>query len=170
MSPRWGGHHGRRERLFEKGELKYLFLDILREKPRHGYDLIRAVDERSEGRYTASPGAVYPILQMMEDQGYVVATQADGRKTYAVTPAGEAFLDENQATVEEVRRRMAGPGPGHHGPEDWIAAAHELARFGQLLGRGRHLRHLRPDAARRIAAILARARQEIEGILQEELD
>lgn len=169
MAPRWGGP-GRRERLFEKGELKYLFLDLLREKPRHGYDLIRAVEERSEGRYQASPGAVYPILQLMEDQGYVEATQQDGRKTYAVTPAGEAFLDANHATVEEVRRRMAGGGPGRHGPEDWVAAAHELARFGHLFGRGRHMRHLRPDAARRIFTILARARQEIEAILEEELD
>ncbi|MDB5102027.1 MAG: transcriptional regulator, PadR family [Cyanobacteria bacterium RYN_339] len=166
--PRWGGP-GRRERLFEKGELKYLFLDILRDKPRHGYDLIRAVDELSEGRYTASPGAVYPILQMMEDQGYVAASHADGRKTYAVTPAGEAFLDENRATVEEVRRRMRG-GHDHHGPEDWVAAAHELARFGHIFGRGRPFKHLRPEAARRVAAILARARGEIEAILASELD
>jgi DNA-binding PadR family transcriptional regulator len=166
--PRWGGH-GRRERLFEKGELKYLFLDILREKPRHGYDLIRAVEERSEGRYQASPGAVYPILQLMEDQGYVSATQADGRKTYAVTPEGEAFLDANQATVAEVRRRMQG-GSDHHGPDNWVAAAHELGRFGHLFGRGRQLRHLRPEAARRIMKILAQARQEIEAILEEELD
>jgi DNA-binding PadR family transcriptional regulator len=170
----WGppppfGRRGGRERLFEKGELKYLFLDLLREKPRHGYDLIRAIEERSGGRYQASPGAVYPILQMLEDLGYVAASTQDGRKTYAVTDAGQAFLDENAEAVEEVRRRVkAAWGGGDR--EDWHAIAQEMGEFAHLFGRGRPKRRIPPDAMRRILDVIRRARGEIEAILDEAED
>lgn len=174
--PGWG-RGPRRERTFERGELKYLFLDLLREKPRHGYDLMRAIEERSGGRYSASPGAVYPILQMLEDLGHVSVLQADGRKTYSLTPAGEAFLDENAETVAEIWRRTheTWHGPGHGGrgdghewrksAEDWHHVWHELGSFRTLMAhKGRRLT---PDALTRIVAVLNRARLDIEAILEE---
>jgi DNA-binding PadR family transcriptional regulator len=154
--------------MFEKGELKYLFLDLLREKPRHGYDLIRAIEERSGGRYAASPGAVYPILQMLEDQGYVEAERADGRKTYRITPAGEAFLQENAATVEEIHRRIAGAWDHHGLHGEWAGMLHELAHCGRVFGRLQKVRHMRPETTRKVLAILERARRELEQVLEEE--
>lgn len=159
----WG--RGRRERLFEKGDLKYLFLDLLRETPRHGYDLMRAIEERSGGRYQASPGAVYPILQMLEDQGLVTARTTDGRKTYAITPEGERFLQDNADSVRQVWQRAEGAWDAH-GPQDWHRLGHELGAFGHLFGRARAER-LTPDKLARIFAILARARAEVESILDE---
>ncbi len=94
----FGRRRASSERMFGKGDLKYVFLDLLAERPRHGYDLIRALEERFSGRYTASPGTVYPILQLLEDMGHVTGAECDGRKVYTVTPAGEAFLAERRGT------------------------------------------------------------------------
>ena len=165
--PRWNWH-GPREVRFERGELKYLFLDLLAERPRHGYDLIRAIEERSGGAYGASPGAVYPTLQLLEDLGLVEATHADGRKTYTVTDAGRAYLAEHAVTVAEVRRRLTGEGGDCGGHEAWHALAREVAAFGQLLGHQRWRRRgLAPEAITRLVEILARARREIETVLDE---
>src|SRR5262245_1912732 len=78
----WGGPEGRGERMFEKGEFKYLILDLLQQQPAHGYELIRRLEERSGGHYAPSPGLVYPTLQMLEDMGCVAVTQESGRKVY----------------------------------------------------------------------------------------
>src|SRR5918998_2066865 len=105
----WG--RGRSERLFDRGDLKFIILDLLREQPRHGYDIIRALEERFHGMYSPSPGTVYPTLQLLEDQGYVTSSQQDGKKVYTVTEAGRAFLAERQETLDAIRARTeAGPG------------------------------------------------------------
>jgi DNA-binding PadR family transcriptional regulator len=103
----WGGPGGRRRApVFESGELKFIILRLLREKPRHGYDVIKALEERMWGCYTPSAGAVYPTLQMLEDQGYVRAAETDGKKVYHITPEGERFLDENRHTLDDIFERL----------------------------------------------------------------
>lgn len=152
----------RRERLFEKGDLKYVFLDLLRERPRHGYDLIRALEERFEGRYTTSPGTVYPILQMLEDMGYVTVQSADGRKVYTVTDTGQRFLDDKEAQVKEIWSRARGQcGMGGNWGE-LIEAWRDIA---YLLGRHRRLT---ANQTERIRTILAQARRDIAAALDEE--
>ena len=69
-----------RRQMFERGDLKYVILEQLKDKPAHGYELIKALEERFGGFYAPSPGAVYPTLQMLEDMGYVSSVQQDGRK------------------------------------------------------------------------------------------
>src|SRR3712207_5975654 len=71
---RWRGF-GRGERLFDRGDLKYVILDLLRARPRHGYDIIRALEDRFRGLYSPSPGSVYPTLQLLEDQGLVSSSR-----------------------------------------------------------------------------------------------
>ncbi len=89
----WGHGFGpRRGRVFEKGDLKYVILDLLKDKPSHGYEVIRALEERSRGFYSPSPGSVYPTLQLLEDLGYVSATQRDGKKVYEITDEGRQAL------------------------------------------------------------------------------
>ncbi|HEU4648798.1 MAG TPA: PadR family transcriptional regulator [Gemmatimonadales bacterium] len=105
----WGpGPRGRRRRgqMFESGEVKFVILRLLREKPRHGYDIIKALEERMGGHYSPSPGTVYPTLQLLEDQGLVRAVETDGRKVYHITPEGERFLDEHRDVIDDIFGRV----------------------------------------------------------------
>ncbi len=70
-----------RENRFERGDIKYVILDLLRERPSYGYEIIRALEERFGGLYTPSAGTVYPTLQMLEEMGYVTSSQSEGEKT-----------------------------------------------------------------------------------------
>src|ERR671936_2095636 len=94
-----------RGRVFERGDLKYVILELLAEQPRHGYDVIRALEDRFRGLYSPSPGSVYPVLQLLEDQGLVRGQEQDGRRIYAVTDAGRAFLAERAERTEQIRAR-----------------------------------------------------------------
>jgi DNA-binding PadR family transcriptional regulator len=99
-------HRGRRRHMFESGEVKFVILRLLREKPMHGYEVIKALEERLAGCYTPSAGTVYPTLQLLEDQGYVRSQEQDGKKVYHITPEGEKFLDENKSTLEDIFDRV----------------------------------------------------------------
>ncbi len=101
-----GSRHRKRRPMFESGEVKFVILRLLREKPMHGYEVIKALEERLGGCYTPSAGTVYPTLQLLEDQGYVRAQEQDGKKVYHITPEGEAFLDENRSTIEDIFDRV----------------------------------------------------------------
>ena len=89
---RWWGHgpgpkgSRRRNQMFESGEVKFVILRLLKEKPRHGYEVIKALEEKLAGYYTPSAGTVYPTLQLLEDEGYVRSVDTDGKKVYHVTP------------------------------------------------------------------------------------
>src|SRR5215216_821852 len=96
----------RRSQMFESGEIKFVILRLLKEKPRHGYEVIKALEERMAGCYTPSPGTVYPTLQMLEDQGYVRGVEADGKKVYEVTPEGLKYLDEHRDLLDEIVDRV----------------------------------------------------------------
>lgn len=95
-----------RWRIFDRGDLKYMILELLRDRPMHGYEVMRALEETSGGAYTASPGSVYPTLQSLEDDGYVSSEESDGRKVYTITEEGRAFLDTNQDRVEQILHRI----------------------------------------------------------------
>ena len=97
---------GFRWRIFDRGDLKYMILELLRETPMHGYEVMRALEETSGGAYTASPGSVYPALQSLEDDGYVRSEEADGRKVYTITDEGLRFLELNQDRVQRILRRI----------------------------------------------------------------
>lgn len=104
---RGSGNWGRRRRqMFESGEVKFVILRLLREKPRHGYDIIKALEERLGGCYTPSAGTVYPTLQLLVDQGYVRSEEQDGKKVYHITPEGEQFLDDNRDTLDDIFDRV----------------------------------------------------------------
>src|SRR5688572_27166203 len=108
----WGGrgrqHRGRMGRVFEQGDLKYVILRLLKEKPRHGYEIIKELEDRFGGAYSPSPGTVYPTLTMLEDLGYAkVAPDEGGRKIYQITPEGSAYLAEHSTTVDSIFDRIA---------------------------------------------------------------
>jgi len=101
-----GGSKRRRKQMFESGEVKFVILRLLKEKPRHGYDIIKELEDRFAGCYTPSAGTVYPTLQLLEDQGYVRAEEADGKKVYHITEAGERFLEQNSDLLDDIFERV----------------------------------------------------------------
>jgi DNA-binding PadR family transcriptional regulator len=106
------GEHSRRHRwrkqIFESGEVKYVILRLLKEKPRHGYEVIKALEEKMGGWYTPSAGTIYPTLQLLEDQGYVRAVETEGKRVYHITPEGEAFLEEHRDVIDDIFERVRG--------------------------------------------------------------
>src|SRR5262245_8634278 len=102
----WARGRGRRNQMFESGEVKYVILRLLKEKPRHGYEIMRALEEKMAGCYTPSAGTVYPTLQLLEDQGYIRAVETEGKKVYHVTPAGEKFLNEHRDTLNDIFEKV----------------------------------------------------------------
>lgn len=98
---------------WERGDLKLVILDLLANKPRHGYDIIQELEKAFHGFYSPSPGSVYPILQLLEDQGLVTSDQQTGKKVYSITGAGKAFLKEHAKEVADVTSRMGVPWEEH---------------------------------------------------------
>ncbi len=111
----WGGPpprarhwRGRAARLFEQGDLKYVILRLLEEKPRHGYEIIKELESRFGGSYAPSPGTVYPTLTMLEDMGYArVIPEEGGKKIYEITDDGRKHLAEHSSTVNDIFERIA---------------------------------------------------------------
>jgi DNA-binding PadR family transcriptional regulator len=110
----WGrgrGRRGRGRRMFDSGELRLVLLRLIADQPRHGYDLIRAIEEMTHGDYAPSPGIVYPTLTLLQDMG-LIEEQAGGgaRKAFAATAEGEAHLAERKEEVDALIARLTGLG------------------------------------------------------------
>jgi DNA-binding PadR family transcriptional regulator len=174
---RWGGGFGpgfdfdffgpgRGERFFGRGDLKVVILELLKDQPRHGYDIIRALEERMRGRYRPSPGSVYPTLQMLEDLGYVSSTQHEGKKIYTITDEGRRYLAEQQPTVDDIRSRITAGWDAAQRPEvsDLMHEVQQLARA--LFRNGTRSLH-EPDRLKRLRDIVAHARAEVEAFENE---
>ena len=153
--------HGR---MFEKGDFKYVILDILKEKPSHGYEIIHALGDRFYGFYTPSAGTVYPTLQMLEDMGYVKSLEQDGKRTYTITDEGLKFLDEREPTMDKIKEHMRGWWWAEN-RDEIKEMGHELGRIGHLLGHKAH----RMDRKKlvRIREIITHACNEIEAVLEQ---
>jgi DNA-binding PadR family transcriptional regulator len=160
------GHGPRRGRMFEKGDLKYVILDLLEDEPSHGYEIIRKLEERSRGFYSPSPGSVYPTLQLLEDMEYVSATQRDGKKVYAITEEGRKFLGENQRSVKDIWGRFGGswdPGVASELHE----IRHDLMDLGKLFGQQMREGRVDQEKLARIRPVISAAAKEIEDILRD---
>jgi DNA-binding PadR family transcriptional regulator len=104
-----GRHWGRGRgggRPFDHGELKLVVLVMVAERPRHGYEIIKEIEDRFGGSYTPSPGVVYPTLTMLEELGYATVEEMGGKKRYTVTDAGREYLTENQVAANAAMGRM----------------------------------------------------------------
>ena len=156
-------------RMFQKGDFKYLVLDLLKDKPRYGYEIIRELEERFHGFYSPSPGAVYPTLQYLEDTGHVTSREQDGKRIYTITAEGLKFLETEAKTVEDVFERMR-HGWGHWWNSDlrdqFREVMGEIADLGRLVAR--RARGMNRDKMRRIGEVLKKAYAEVEKIISEE--
>jgi DNA-binding PadR family transcriptional regulator len=171
-----GGFGGRGDfagRKFGSEDLQLMLLDLLAEAPRHGYELIKALEQRSGGVYTPSPGMVYPALTYLEELGQATVEAEGNRKRYSLSDQGRAYLEENRERLDlikarmnlfakkmdMVRRALSGESADEHG-SPWLAELIEARRAVKraLMQHG--------DASeaeqKRIAAILRHAAHEIE--------
>ena len=158
------GRRGRSRRMFESGQLRLVLLKLISEESRHGYDLIRAIEELTGGRYAPSPGVVYPTLTLLQDMGLVEEAADEGaRKPFQITKAGTAHLEENADEVDELMERLrdlapregsaAGPAIGRAVKNLMTALKHRVGRDG-----------FNDDLLHEVAAILDEAAQRIERV------
>ena len=113
MSGHFRGGTFRGSRFFGHGDLKLVILSLLEERPRHGYDIIKAIEERSGGMYQPSAGTVYPTLTLLEEMGFARSVPDDGgKRVYEITESGRQHLTENRHTVNDIFSRIARTGAG----------------------------------------------------------
>lgn len=146
---------GRGPKMFDAGAMRYVVLQLIAEKPRHGYEIIKEIEQRAGGAYAPSPGAIYPLLSMLLDLGHVSAALDGNKKLHSITPEGLAFLDENRQLVDAVLARMGQP---QEGGGDFRQLMHDLKAV--VIDR---VRVGTPSAARldAVRAILRRAAADI---------
>jgi DNA-binding PadR family transcriptional regulator len=160
------GPEGRRRgrRPFDYGDLRLIVLGMIAEAPRHGYEIMKAIEARMGGGYSPSPGVIYPTLSWLEDMGYAASEATGGRRSYRLTPEGEAFLVANREAVEALDARMGAPRHQHdhhrhERPEPVVEAMGALrqalrARFAHGL--------VDPAEAEGIAAAIRAVAQQVE--------
>jgi DNA-binding PadR family transcriptional regulator len=139
----FGGHRGRHRegrfaRFLEHGDLRFVVLALIAEQPAHGYELIKALEDRTGGAYRPSPGVIYPLLSMLEDEGFIRPVAPDAsRKAYEITEEGKVALEQNRAGVDEVfgRMDMASRGSRRAGPRLTRAMTNFHMALGQRMRR-----------------------------------
>ena len=155
--------HGQRA---ERGEVRYLILDALSDKTRHGYDIIREIATRSEEVYSPSTGVVYPTLHMLEKSGFVRAYEENGTKLFCITDEGRQELEKNRKEVEDAYARLCGHMPVLRG-EDFKAIGKQVDRILKSLKKAFQRGQMAPDKVGTICASLEEAAGRIEKILKD---
>ena len=119
-----GRPEGRRgRRLFDYGALRLIVLAMIAERPCHGYEIMRAIEDRTGGGYSPSPGVIYPTLSWLEDMGYVRSDSDGGRRCYRILPPGAAFLEANRPALSEIEARAGSWRGARTGVPEAVAAA-----------------------------------------------
>lgn len=159
-----GGPFGFRARFFESGEVRIALLSLLKDGPKHGYELMKELEARSGGMYRASPGTVYPNLQLLEDEGLIKAeVPEDGKRVFKITPAGLAELEKEKDAADRVWNRASAW-------DDWSDAASpgaiEVMGPAMRLARAAFGKAGKGDAKQieRIRQILTNAAEEVEKV------
>lgn len=126
-------------RFFAHGDLRLVILRLIADKPRHGYEIIKEIEERVAGVYSPSPGVIYPTLTLLEELGYVAVSPGEGaRKLHEITDSGRAFLAANGPAVEALFARMEQVSAARgDGPSPQILRAMENLRLALRLRLGR---------------------------------
>src|SRR2546421_1228470 len=161
------GPGGDGPRFFGRGDVKFALLELLQERPMHGYEMMKALEEKSGGFYTPSAGSIYPTLQMLEDRGFVTAKEIEGKKVYTITNEGRTLLAERQKNEEE----FAGPPWMHHrggrprfSPEMQAlkSEAMEVVRLLTIAGR---MSFQDPEKMSRLRGVIERTRKDLADMI-----
>lgn len=162
----WGegdeGRGGRRRRVFDAGELRLVLLKLIADQPRHGYELIKAIEELTGGTYAPSPGVVYPTLTMLQEMGQIEEAAAEGaRRPFAITAAGTEHLAARQKEVEELFARLTQLGSARD-RTDGGPVRRAMQNLKMALRERFERDTLKGETLHQIAAILDEAAQKIE--------
>ena len=148
----WGGWRAGRIRPIRRGDVKFVVLEVLTEGPKHGYEVISAIEERRNIRPSA--GSIYPTLQMLEDGGFVKSAEVDGKRVYSITDSGRELLANRAAEADEVEE------------DDAPDAQHRLRESAMKLARAvMSSRGSDDPTVDRIREVLDRARKDVYTIL-----
>jgi DNA-binding PadR family transcriptional regulator len=152
-------------RRHRRGDIKYALLELLAEQPRHGYELIKELEQRYGGFYRPSPGTVYPTLQLLEDEGHLTSESVEGKRVYTITDSGRQLLEEH-------RRQNPGDerGPHQHGFRRGAGPElHQLRESGMGLVASvmQVARHGTPAQIQAVLKVLDSTRREIYAILSQ---
>ncbi|MEQ1950572.1 PadR family transcriptional regulator [Mesorhizobium sp. CN2-181] len=157
---RGGPFGGRGPRMFDPGALRLVVLGLIAEEPRHGYDIIKALEAKFQGAYSPSPGAIYPMLQMLEEADLVVSQANGNKRLYSITEQGKAYLEENAEELARINAQIdevsADRGEISLGDEVRGVAKAVFVR----MRRG----EFSPEQARKARDILKKARRDIEDL------
>src|SRR5579862_4152211 len=168
-----GGRAFRAGRRLASGDLQLVLLALLAEQPSHGYELIKALEERSGGFYVPSPGMVYPALTWLEEVGYTSVTAEGSKKLYSITETGRSYLSDNQDAADAMLGQLERVGRGMGRVREVFEGLDEADEAGEsqeihaarrnLKQALRERRNVSAEEKRRIAAILNAAATEIRG-------
>jgi DNA-binding PadR family transcriptional regulator len=163
-APWWSAAEDDRPPRAERGEIRFLVLDAIKERPRHGYEVIQHIEQRAKQGYRPSPGVIYPTLQMLEELGHARIVEQEGRKAYEITDVGRSELAQNEPSVEDFYRRFEGDSW-----EDHAGDIHDLmmsvARLIKAFKHGARRGRMTPETVRAIRAALDEALRRIEDAL-----
>ncbi|MEM5474162.1 PadR family transcriptional regulator [Hoeflea sp. AS60] len=157
---RGGPFGGRGKRMFDAGALRLVVLGLIAEQPRHGYDIIKALEARFQGAYSPSPGAIYPMLQMLEEADLVSSQMQGAKKLFAITEEGKAYLEENRVDLDRINAQIDEASEEIQGVS--LGAEFRMLRrslFSQLRSGG-----YSAEQAQQALEILKKARKDIEDL------
>jgi DNA-binding PadR family transcriptional regulator len=163
LSDWWRGPAPRAER----GTVRWLVLDAISAQPRHGYEIIQSIGEKSNGAYKPSPGVVYPTLQMLEELGHARTILRDERKVYEITDEGRRELAAHQEELTEFYEGQSDAG-WESNAEDFVHVAKHVKRVAQLFKRAMQRGGVRPTTLRKARRVLDEALQKLEELLSQE--
>jgi DNA-binding PadR family transcriptional regulator len=155
-----GAPRGRR--MFDGGELRLVLLKLIADEPRHGYDLIRSIEELTGGAYAPSPGVVYPTLTLLDEMELIEAREAEGaKKRFAITAAGTAHLAENAELVEALFARLAEVG-AERARTDSASVRRAMGNLKEVLMHKLRAEEVEKETLHQLVALIDEAAQKIE--------
>ena len=157
---RGGPFRGRGRRMFDSGALRLVVLGLIAEEPRHGYDIIKALEDRFQGLYSPSPGAIYPMLQMLEEAD-LVASQTEGNKRlYTITDEGRTWLEDNRAELDRINEQLDEAAGDMQG----VALGEAIRELRRTLYSRVRGGELSAEEAQKAVDILKKARDDLENL------
>ncbi len=158
---------GRRSPRIERGDMRYLILDTLVEKGRHGYDIMQTIKANTDGSYLPSSGAIYPALQMLEDIGLLVSSEKGGKNVYDLTEKGREELEDNRSLLEDIYEDM-GQGQSIEQNEFFVEIHDQSMNMYKTIARSFQRGRLDPARTDKIREIIHDAFKRVDEILKED--
>ncbi len=163
----WGDWFGDPPPRAERGGVRYLVLDALAERPRHGYEVISVIEERSRGGYRPSPGVIYPTLQLLDELQHARGVELEGRRVFEITDAGRVDLHAHREEVDEFYARLLDDSWDKH-MENFGEVMRRLGRLFRTFKRASRRGRLSPSTMSRVREVVDEAIQKLEELLDKE--